>query len=155
MRLNTTHLGVAFAVRSSGQPVVLVENTSAMMLSSTSSMTALQQTVATTGTMGQWLGSTITQDNKQVLAYTSGLGNQIFAATQSATGWSSELVRTSAVLASPIEVLIDQGNNPVLLYRHNATDQLEMAIGGASWVLEALGDEGDARSLQHLSLIHI
>ena len=98
--------------------------------------------------MGQWLGSTITHDNKQVLAYTSGLGNQIFAATQSATGWSSELVRTSAVLASPIEVLIDQGNNPVLLYRHNATDQLEMAIGGASWVLEALGDEGDARSLQ-------
>ena len=149
VRLNTTHLGVAFAVRSSGQPMVLVENTSAMMLSSTSSMTALQQAVATTGTMGQWLGSTITHDNKQVLAYTSGLGNQIFAATQSATGWSSELVRTSAVLASPIEVLIDQGNNPVLLYRHNATDQLEMAIGGASWVLEALGDEGDARSLQH------
>ena len=112
-------------------------------------MTAVEQDVVTTGTMGQWLGSATTEDNKQVLAYTSGIGNQIYAATQSATGWSSELVRTSAVLASPIEVLIDQGNNPVLLYRHNATDQLEMAIGGASWVLEALGDEGDARSLQH------
>ncbi|MGB2372771.1 MAG: hypothetical protein ACPIA6_03640, partial [Poseidonia sp.] len=102
--LNTSHLGVAFDVRSSGQPVVVMENTSAMMLASTTSMTALQQAVATTGTMGQWLGSTITHDNKQVLAYTSGVGNQIFAATQSSTGWSSELVRTGADLSQAIDV---------------------------------------------------
>ena len=65
--LNASHLGVAFDVRSSGQPVVVVENTSSMMLASTSSMTALEQAVATTGTMGQWLGSSATHDNKQVL----------------------------------------------------------------------------------------
>mgnify|MGYP001161365262 FL=1 len=147
--MNTSHMGMAFGVRSSGQPFLWIENTGSLYVHTTSSMTAVEQDVVTTGTMGQWLGSATTEDNKQVLAYTSGIGNQIYAATQSATGWSSELVRTSAVLASPIEVLIDQGNNPVLLYRHNATDQLEMAIGGASWALEALGDEGDARSLQH------
>jgi hypothetical protein len=105
--LNTSHLGVSFDVRSSGQPVLIIENTSQMTLHSTSSMTALEQDVATTGTMGQWLGSTPTHDAKQVLAYTSGQGHQIFAATQTSTGWSSELVRTNAVLASAIEVHVD------------------------------------------------
>ncbi|MEC7635169.1 MAG: integrin alpha, partial [Candidatus Thermoplasmatota archaeon] len=153
VRLNTTHLGVAFAVRSSGQPMVLVENTSAMMLSSTSSMTALQQAVATTGTMGQWLGSTITHDNKQVLAYTSGLGNQIFAATQSPSGWSTELVRTAADLTQAVEVEVDAQNTPHLVYRHDGNDQLELAVGGSSWSLIALGGAGDAVSQQHPAVV--
>ena len=102
-----------------------------MVLHSTSSLTALEQDVATTGTMGQWLGSTATHDNKQVLAYSSGAGNQMFAATQSTTGWSSELVRTGANLASSIEVHVDSQNVPHLVYRHDATSQLELAVGGS------------------------
>ena len=105
--LNTTHLGVGFDVRSSGQPVLLVENRTSMVLHSTTSLTALQQDVATTGTMGQWLGSMATSDNKQVLAYTSGAGKQIYASTQGTTGWNNELVRTSATLSSPIEVSVN------------------------------------------------
>ncbi len=151
--LNTSHLGVAFDVRSSGQPVVVMENTSAMMLASTTSMTALQQTVATTGTMGQWLGSTITHDNKQVLAYTSGVGNQIFAATQSSTGWSSELVRTGADLSQAIDVNVDSLNTPHLVYRLTSTNQLEMAVGGSSWSLTALGAAGEALSQQHPAMV--
>ena len=147
--LNTSHLGVAFGVRSSGQPILLVEDRTSMVLHSTSSLTALEQDVATTGTMGQWLGSTATHDNKQVLAYSSGAGNQIFAATQSTTGWSSELVRTGANLASSIEVHVDSQNVPHLVYRHDATSQLELAVGGSSWSLSALGDEGEAVSTQH------
>ena len=130
--LNTSHLGVAFGVRSSGQPVLLVEDRTSMVLHSTSSLTALEQDVATTGTMGQWLGSTATHDNKQVLAYSSGAGNQIFAATQSTTGWSSELVRTGANLASSIEVHVDSQDVPHLVYRHDATSQLELAVGGSA-----------------------
>lgn len=151
--LNTSHLGVAFDVRSSGQPVVIIENTSAMMLASTTSMTALQQTVATTGTMGQWLGSTITHDHKQVLAYTSGVGNQILAATQSSTGWSSELVRTQADLEQAIEVNVDSLNTPHLVYRLASTNQLELAVGGSSWALTALGAQGEALSQQHPALV--
>ena len=147
--LNTTHLAVAFDVRSSGQPVLLVENRTTMVLHTTSSMTALQQDVATTGTMGQWLGATTTHDNEQVLAYTSGVGKQIFAATQTTSGWSSELVRNSATLAAPIEVVVDTQNTPHLVYRHDPTDQLEMAVGGSSWSLTTLGDEGEARSTNH------
>ena len=147
--LNTTHLGVTFDVRSSGQPVLLVENRTSMVLHSTSSMTALEHDVATTGTVGQWLGSTATHDNKQVIAYTSGAGNQIFAATQSSTGWSTELVRNSATLAGAIEVLVDSQNTPHLVYRHDTTGQLELAVGGASWSLTTLGDEGEAVSKQH------
>ncbi|MEL0312478.1 MAG: VCBS repeat-containing protein [Candidatus Poseidoniales archaeon] len=151
--LNTSHLGVAFDVRSSGQPVVVMENTSAMMLASTTSMTALQQTVATTGTMGQWLGSTITHDNKQVLAYTSGVGNQIFASSQSSTGWSSELVRTGADLSQAIDVNVDSLNTPHLVYRLSSTNQLEMAVGGSSWSLTALGAAGEALSQQHPAMV--
>ena len=124
-----------------------------MMLASTSSMTALEQAVATTGTMGQWLGSSATHDNKQVLAYTSGLGNQIFAATQSSTGWSTELVRTQADLIQAIEVNVDSLNTPHLVYRHTANNQLEMAVGGSSWTLTALGAPGDALSSQHPTLV--
>ena len=151
--LNTSHLGVAFDVRSSGQPVVVMENTSAMMLASTGSMTALHQAVATTGTMGQWLGSTITQDNKQVLAYTSGVGNQIFAATQESSGWSSGLVRTGADLSHAIDVNVDSLNTPHLVYRLTSTNQLEMAVGGSSWSLTALGAPGEALSQQHPALV--
>jgi hypothetical protein len=151
--LNTSHLGVAFDVRSSGQPVVVMENTSAMMLASTTSMTALQQTVAATGTMGQWLGSTITHDNKQVLAYTSGVGNQIFASSQSSTGWSSELVRTGADLSQAIDVNVDSLNTPHLVYRLSSTNQLEMAVGGSSWSLTALGAAGEALSQQHPAMV--
>ena len=151
--LNTSHLGVAFDVRSSGRPVVVMENTSAMMLASTTSMTALQQAVATTGTMGQWLGSTITHDNKQVLAYTSGVGNQIYAATQATTGWSTELVRTSVDLSQAIDVNVNSLNTPHLVYRLTGTNQLEMAVGGSSWSLTALGAPGEALSQQHPALV--
>ena len=151
--LNTSHLGVAFDVRSSGQPVVILENTSSLMLASTTSMTALQQAVATTGTMGQWLGSTITHDNKQVLAYTSGIGNQIYAATQTPSGWSSELVRTGVDLSQAIDVNVDSLNTPHLVYRLAGTNQLEMAVGGSSWSLAALGGPGEALSQQHPALV--
>ena len=151
--LNTTHLGVAFDVRSSGQPVVVIENTSSMMLASTTSLTALHQAVATTGTMGQWLGSSATHDNKQVLAYTSGVGNQIFSATQTPTGWSSELVRGQADLAQAIDVNVDSLNTPHLVYRLAGTNQLELAVGGSSWTFTSLGAQGEARSYQHPTLV--
>ena len=151
--LNTSHLAATFDVRSSGQPVLLVENRTAMVLHTTTSMTALQQDVATTGTMGQWLGSTSTHDNRQVLAYTSGVGKQIYAATQTPTGWSTELVRNSATLATSIDVVVDSQNTPHLVYRHDPTDQLELAVGGASWSLTTLGGEGEAVSTQHSATV--
>ena len=46
------HTGVAFDVRSSGQPVLILENTTTMAFHTTSSFTALEQDVVSTGTMG-------------------------------------------------------------------------------------------------------
>ena len=148
-RTTTSNVTVEFGVRSSGQPLVVVEDDASMRLHSTTSMTAVQQEVATTGTMGQFIGSNVNQDNEQVLAYTSGAGNQIFASEQSSTGWSTDLVRTNAALANGIEVLFDSADVPRLVYRHNTTSQLEMAVGGGSWSLTPLGTAGDAVSLQH------
>jgi len=112
-------------------------------------MTAVEQEVATTGTMGQYIGSNVNENNEQVLAYTSGSGNQIYAAEQTASGWSTDLVRTNAQLAHGIEVLFDASSTPRLVYRHDTTDQLEMAVGGGSWSLTPLGNAGDALSTQH------
>ncbi|MGB0313808.1 MAG: hypothetical protein ACPGDD_07965, partial [Poseidonia sp.] len=85
--------------------------------------------------------------------YTSGVGNQIFAATQSSTGWSSELVRTGADLSQAIDVNVDSLNTPHLVYRLTSTNQLEMAVGGSSWSLTALGAQGEALSQQHPALV--
>lgn len=149
-RLETSNMTAAFDVRSSGQPVVVTEDDSAMQLhTTTTSYTAVEQEIATTGTMGQFLGSGINQNNEQALAYTSGAGQQIYATVQTSTGWSTDLVRTGAGLANGIEVLFDSSNQPHLVYRHNSTAQLERAVGGSSWSLTALGAPGDAVSLQH------
>lgn len=148
-RTSESNVSVNFAVRSSGQPLVLVEDDSAFTLHTTTSMTAVEQEVATTGTMGQYIGSNVNENNEQVLAYTSGSGNQIYAAEQTASGWSTDLVRTNAQLAHGIEVLFDTSSTPRLVYRHDTTDQLEMAVGGGSWSLTPLGNAGDALSTQH------
>ena len=149
----TSNLSLQFDVRSSGQPVLILEDGQAIHLHTTTSMTAVEQEIATTGTMGQYLGSTIDHDNEQVLAYTSGVGQQIYLSEQTATGWNTGLVRGGAALASDIEVMVNQANVPHLVYRHGATSQLELAVGGSSWTLTSLGQEGDAVSLQHPSLM--
>ena len=66
--------------------------------------------------MGQWLGSTTTHDNKQVLAYTSESANKSSTATQGTNGWQTDMVRTGAELASSIEVNVDSQNTPHLVY---------------------------------------
>ena len=74
--------------------------------------------------MGQWLGST-----QPMTMASSCLPPDLeikFAATQTSSGWSSELVCNSAVLASAIEVHVDDQNTPHLVYRHDPTDQLDL-----------------------------
>lgn len=150
---NVSHLALVFSVRSSGQPVLLVEDGSSFDRHSTESMTAVQQDIVTSGTMGQYLGSTVGVNNEQVVAYTSGAGKQIYVSEQTATGWNTGLVRTNADLAQPIETLVDSTGTPHLVYRHNTTMQLELASGGSSWNLAPLGDEGDAVSIQHPAIM--
>ena len=151
--LFTSNLSLQFQVRSSGQPYLLTEDQESIVLHTTSSMTAVEREIATTGTMGQYLGSTVNHDNEQVLAYTSGSGQQIFLSQQTASGWTTGLVRNSAGLANGVEVLVDNNNTPLLVYRHNATSQLELARGGGSWTLTSLGSEGEVRSLQHPAVV--
>ena len=151
--MNSTSVSICFDVRSSGQPVIVIENSTSIQHHTTTSMTAVEQDVATTGTMGQYLGSTINHDGEQVLAYTSGAGQQIYLTEQTQSGWNTGLVRGSVGLASDIEVLVDQANTPHLVYRHDATDQLELAIGGSSWSLTSLGAAGEALSVQHPSVM--
>ena len=152
-KTTTGNFTVEFDVHSSGQPVLVTEDDSAIKLHTTSSMTAVEQDIATTGTMGKYIGSNINQDNEQVIAYTSGSGQQIYASEQTSTGWTTDLVRTGATLANGIEVVMDSNNVPHLVYRHSSSSQLEVAIGGGSWSLTTLGGPGDAVSIQHPAIM--
>ena len=149
VRSTTSNLSIRFDVQSSGLPLLLTEDDDAIHLHTTRSMTAVEQAVATTGTMGQYIGSNVNQDNEQVLAYTSGSGQQIYASEQTASGWVTDLVRTGAQLANGIEVLFDSNDVPHLVYRHASTGQLERATGGGSWTLTSLGSVAEAVSTQH------
>ena len=153
VRSATSSFSVRFAVQSSGLPLLLTEDGAGFQLHTVISMTAVEQDVATTGTMGQYLGSNVNQNNEQVLAYTSGSGQQIYATEQTATGWSTDLVRTGAQLANGIEVLFDSSGVTHLVYRHEATGQLERASGGGSWSLTTLGSENEALSTHHPSVM--
>lgn len=141
-----------FDVRPSGMPIIVTEDNMHMVLHTPTSMTAVEMDVATTGTMGQFLGASLDADGQQMLAYTSGAGQQIFASQESASGWTHEMVRSAAALGGPISVSIDETGAPSLVYRLT-TNQLELAQRPSGWSLTSLGLEGQAVSTQHPSLI--
>ncbi len=141
-----------FDVRSSGMPIIVTEDNAHMVLHSVSSMTAVEMDVATTGTMGQYLGASLDADGQQVLAYTSGTGQQIYVSQESTSGWTHEMVRSGAVLGGSISVSVDGAGAPHLVYRLT-NNQLELAQRPSGWTLTSLGDEGEAVSTQHPSLI--
>ena len=141
-----------FDVRPSGMPILVTEDNHHIVLHTVTSMTAVQMDVATTGTMGQYLGATLDDDGQQVLAYTSGAGQQIFVSQESTSGWTHEMVRSAAALGGPISVTTDSSGNPNLVYRLSS-NQLELATRPSGWSLTSLGAEGEAVSNQHPSLI--
>ncbi|MCH1461274.1 MAG: FG-GAP-like repeat-containing protein, partial [Candidatus Poseidonia sp.] len=149
--MNTTFI---FKARSTGQPVLVTQDESAIHLHTTRSMTAVQQNVASTGTVGQYLGSTIDQYGKQAVAYTTGAGQQIFySAYDETNGWTSEMVRNSVILGGNISVQVNSTDVPHLIYRHDDTDQLALASRDSSWTLGTLGEEGEAVSSQHPTMM--
>ena len=141
-----------FDVRSSGIPILLTEDDQHIVLHTATSMTAVQMDVATTGTMGQYLGAALDDDGQQILAYTSGTGQQIFVSQESTSGWTHEMVRSAASLGGPISVTADASGIPSLVYRLS-TDQLELAQKSSGWSLTSLGAEGEAVSTHHPSIM--
>ena len=133
-------------------PIIVTEDNVHMVLHTVSSMTAVEMEVATTGTMGQYLGASLDADGQQVLAYTSGTGQQIFLSQESTSGWTHEMVRSAAVLGGSISVSVDGAGAPHLVYRLT-NNQLELAQRPSGWALTSLGNEGEAVSTQHPSLI--
>ena len=149
--VNTTFI---FKARSTGQPIIITQDENAINLHTTRSMTAVQENVASTGTVGQYLGSTIDQYGKQAVAYTTGAGQQIFySAYDETNGWTSEMVRNSVTLGGNISVQVNSTDVPHLIYRHGDTNQLALATRDSSWTLSTLGEEGEALSSQHPTML--
>ena len=145
--------GLAFDVTASGQPVMAAvdttNNSNQFLVSTTErSYTALEQTLVSQGTLGQHLGSTLDNNEDHWLAYTSGAGQQVFFSEQTSSGWDTGMVRQSAAINGPIEVLSSASGIPHLVYNHG-NQQLELAVKDGTWALTSLGAEGEALSVDH------
>ena len=149
--------GLSLEVTASGQPVLAAVDTNNnsgqfMVLTTKHSYTAVENTIVSQGTMGQAIGSTLDTDGDHWMAYTSGAGQQIFFTEETSSGWNTGLVRQSAALNGPIEVLSNPSDVPHLVYNHG-NQQLELAVKDGSWSLTTLGDEGEALSVDHPSML--
>ena len=141
--------GLSFAVGPAGRPYAVTNNgTSVLAYTSIDAYTAVEQTMVDQGTMGQHLGSTLDNNGHQWLAYTSGGGHQLYFTEETSSSWNTGLVRQSATLTGPVEVLANATNVPHLLYRYG-TGQLELAINDGAWTLHPLGGADQVLSEDH------
>ena len=151
---NQNNTTVEYAVSNAGRPIILTSDAvNGIVYHTASAFTAVENQLATLGTMGQYLGSTIDDSGRQHLAYTSGSGNQIFASIEGESSWTHELVRASIVLDAEISVIVDSNNNTNLIYRDSSDDSLELATKFSSWSLTDMGDVGSAVSLDHPAVL--
>lgn len=139
----------AFAGTSSGRPIVLsTEGGQALKMQTTSSYTAVEQSILTSGTMGALLGSALDSEGHQHLAHaTSGIGGQqIFASLEDDSGWATTQVATNLNLVDPLVVLTNQSDATTILYRDSTDDQLIMSHDDGGWSAAMIGSQGEVVS---------
>ena len=117
-------------------------------MQTTSSYTAVEQSILTSGTMGAQLGSALDSDGHQHLAHaTSGVGGyQIFASIEDDSGWSNSQVATNLDISDPLVVLTDQSDDTRILYRDSTENQLMMSHYDGSWTETMIGSQGEVVS---------
>ena len=145
--LNSTSF--AFAGTSSGRPIVLsTEGGHALKMQTTSSYTAVEQSILTSGTMGALLGSSLDSEGHQHLAHaTSAVGGyQIFASIEDDSGWTTSQVATDLDLSDPLIVLTDMSDETSILYRDSTENQLMMSHYASGWTAAMIGLPGEVVS---------
>ena len=114
---NENNTTVEYAVSNAGRPIILTSDAvNGIVYHTASAYSAVDNELVTLGTMGQYLGSTLDEQGRQHLAYTSGTGNQIFVSLEGESSWTHEMVRGSIALDSEISVIVDSNNNTNLIY---------------------------------------
>ena len=143
----------SFTVTPSGRPMLLLsQNSTTLQLHTCEGSTALHKDILTSGTMGQYLGSHIDGEDEQHLAFTSGTGNQIFYTYENQGAWSSEMVASSKVLSSSIQVHTSSTYQPYLVYRDSSSMDIEVATKvSSSWNFDALSPTHDVTSTHFAS----
>lgn len=133
----------AYSGTSSGRPFILsTEGGHGLKVQTTSSFTAVEQSIISSGTMGKFLGSALDSDGHQHLAHaipTGGSGYQIFASLEDDNGWSNSQVTTNVNLDYAISVLTDSNDATTLLYRDSTDNQLSLAHYDGSWSISSVG----------------
>ena len=145
--LNSTSF--AFGGTSSGRPIILTtEGGHGLKMQTTSSYTAVEQSILTAGIMGALLGSGLDSEGHQHIAHATLAigGHQIFASIEDNSGWSNTQVDTDLDLADPIIVLTNSSDSTSLVYRDSTDNQLMLAHLNGSWSTSMLGSQGEAVS---------
>jgi|TARA_B100001094_G_scaffold180854_1_gene175239 hypothetical protein len=134
----------AYSGTSSGRPLILsTEGGHGLKVQTTTSYTALEQSILSTGTMGAYLGSALDSDGHQHLAHAvsgGGSGYQILTSVEDDSGWSNDQVTTNVNLDHPIAVLTDDNDATTLLYRDSVENQLSLASNNGVWTISPVGD---------------
>ena len=145
--LNSTSF--AFAGTSSGRPVILTtEGGHGLKMQTTTSYTAVEKSILTTGTMGAFLGSALDSEGHQHIAHATMAvgGYQILTSIEGDSGWSNTQVATDLALTDPIIVLTNSSDSTSLVFRDSTDNQLMLAHFDSSWSTSMLGSQGEAVS---------
>ena len=150
-----TNGNISYTVTSAGKPLILTtSNEDGINLVTASGYVALEQELVSSGSFGDFVGSTIDENGNQYIAIASSSAQQIYMFTRGVSSWNSELVISQTTLSENPSVMVADNGTIYITYRDSSTNQLKVLYKSSSaWAIENLGDSGHAVSDSSPSLI--
>ena len=143
----------SIAVSPTGLPyVVMSDPSNGVVLRTPKAMTALEYSVQTLGTTPEYIGHNLDSYDQQHIAYSTNGNTQIYLNVETPSGWTSDNVRNSILIESPIDVLTSINNSTHLIYRNSINNQIEYASNINGWNIVTLGQSGRAVSQSHSAI---
>ena len=150
-----TNGNISYAVTSAGKPLILTtSNEDGINLVTASGYVALEQELVSSGSFGDFVGSTIDDNGNQYIAIASSSAQQIYMFTRGVSAWNSELVISQTTLSENPSVMVADNGTIYITYRDSNTNQLKVLYKSSSaWAIDDLGGSGHAVSDSSPSLI--
>ena len=146
---------ISYAVTSAGKPLILTtSNEDGINLVTANGYVALEQELVSSGSFGDFVGSTIDENGNQYVAIASSAAQQIYMFTRGVSSWNSELVISQTTLSENPSVMVADNGTIYITYRDTASNQLKVLYKSSSaWSIDDLGGSGHAVSDSSPSLI--
>ena len=134
--------------------ILTTSNEDGINLVTASGYVALEQELVSSGSFGDFVGSTIDDNGNQYIAIASSSAQQIYMFTRGVSAWNSELVISQTTLSENPSVMVADNGTIYITYRDSNTNQLKVLYKSSSaWAIDDLGGSGHAVSDSSPSLI--